>query len=550
MAAIAALLASAVPVATGVLFESIIPRAEYTRLPALVLGLCVCAASAAVFELTKAVALLRLEGRMDFLLQPALIQRLLELPVRFFRDYGAGDLNDRVLGVQRIRRLLTEASAVSLLAAAFSVVSIGVVLCYSVSLALLAVALGTSVLAIGGLAAYLQLRQERIANDIRGREDSLALQMIQGIAKLRVTASESRLFVRWAALFAAHKTHAFRAQRFANLRQLLFSTLPLLAAIVLFAATAKLRGGATLLTDTSLSLGDFLAVNAAFGQFIGAISAATNATSGALTAMALFARLRPVVAAQPEQRAGGHDPGPSVGSIELSHVSFRYGADTPWVLNDVSLRIAAGEFVAVVGASGSGKSTLLRLLLGFESAAHGDILFADRPINTLDTAALRRHVGVVLQNGKIATGSLFENIVCGLDYSLDDAWAAARMAGLDAEIQALPMGMHTMLVEGNATLSGGQYQRLMIARALIGKPQLLIFDEATSALDNNSQATVAASLRRLRATRIVIAHRLSTVRDADRIFVLDAGRLVESGRYEDLMAQRGAFHALAQRQLL
>jgi ABC-type bacteriocin/lantibiotic exporter with double-glycine peptidase domain len=268
-----------------------------------------------------------------------------------------------------------------------------------------------------------------------------------------------------------------------------------------------------------------------------------------LAALPLFERLRPIVTAAPEARLDKADPGPLTGAIELSGVSFRYGPDAPLVLDDVSLRVEPGEFVALVGPSGSGKSTLQRLLLGFETPESGDILYQGRSVASLDTSALRRRIGVVLQNARIMSGSIFENITAGLPYSLDEAWEAARMAGIAEEIEALPMGMHSLLMEGASTLSGGQLQRLIIARALIGKPQVLIFDEATSALDNASQAVVTASVSRLHATRIVIAHRLTTIRDADRIYVLDRGRIVESGSFQDLMAKGGAFAALASRQI-
>ena len=234
----------------------------------------------------------------------------------------------------------------------------------------------------------------------------------------------------------------------------------------------------------------------------------------------------------------------------MSHISFRYAEGSRPVLDDVSLEIEPGMFAAVVGPSGSGKSTLLRLLLGFETAESGDILYDGQSLGTLDLPSLRRQIGVVLQHGSIATGSIFENMINGLPYTLDDAWAAARLVGLEADIEAMPMGMHTLLLEGSTTLSGGQRQRLIIARALLGRPRLLFFDEATSALDNRSQAVVTQSLERLRTTRIVVAHRLSTVERADRIFVLDGGRLVESGTFAELVAGDGLFSRMARRQIL
>lgn len=542
------LLAALVPVATGFIFQWIIPRAELRQLPAILIGLVLAAVGAAVFDLTKAIAVLRVEGRMESILQPALMHRLLALPVRFFRGYGVGDLTDRVLGVQRIRQLIAGSAFVSLLSGLFSLVSFAVILCYSVTLALLAAALGLLAMCFTLALAYAQLRQERMANELRGREDGLVVQLIQGIAKIRVSGGASRLFAVWTGLFTQRKARILQAQRYASGRGMFYGVYPLLCSLILFAVTSRLLRAPAVGGD-GLSLGGFVAVFAAFGQLLGAMNGMANALTAALEALPLFERLRPLVEAAPEQRAGRGDPGPLNGAIEVSHVSFRYVTDGPLVLDDVSLLVEPGQFVAIVGSSGSGKSTLLRLLLGFEMPESGDILYQGRSSATLDQAALRRRMGVVMQNGRITTGSIFDNITGGLPYTQDEVWAAARMAGLEADIQAMPMGLHTLMIEGVSTFSGGQYQRLMIARALIGKPQLLLFDEATSALDNASQALVTASLDRLRATRVVIAHRLSTVRSADCIHVLEGGRLVESGNYDNLMARDGAFSALARRQL-
>jgi ABC-type bacteriocin/lantibiotic exporter with double-glycine peptidase domain len=220
------------------------------------------------------------------------------------------------------------------------------------------------------------------------------------------------------------------------------------------------------------------------------------------------------------------------------------------VLDDITLRIAPGEYVAVVGPSGSGKSSLFRLLLGFERPEAGAVFLDGKAIDTLDTGAVRRQLGVVLQNGKLATGSLYENICGGVQLPLEQAWEAARLAGLDTDIKRMPMGMHTMVAEGVNTLSGGQRQRIMIARAIARRPRILLFDEATSSLDNRSQAIVSAALGNLNVTRIVIAHRLSTVRQADRIIVLVDGKVVQTGSYAELSNMPGMFASFAQRQLL
>jgi ATP-binding cassette subfamily C protein len=307
--------------------------------------------------------------------------------------------------------------------------------------------------------------------------------------------------------------------------------------------------GAVAFFMPGLDTGHFLSFNAAFAQFFAATLGLTGALTASLNAIPLYERAKPILQSVPEVSPAMAPPGELSGAIEINQVSFRYAPDGPLVLDDVSIRIRPGEFVAFVGPSGSGKSTLFRMLLGFEKPQSGAIYYDQKDLAGLDVGAVRRQLGVVLQNGQLMPGDLFTNIVGAAPLTLDDAWEAARMAGLDADIQAMPMGMHTFIGEGASTLSGGQKQRLMIARALVKKPRVLLFDEATSALDNRTQAIVAQSMQRLNATRIVIAHRLSTVVHADRIFVIDAGKVVEQGRYAELMALNGHFAALAKRQI-
>jgi ATP-binding cassette subfamily C protein len=546
MGALAGILAAVLPIGTGFLFEWVVPHAELQQMAAVIGGLVIAAVAGACFELVKAIALVRLEARMEATLQPLVMQRLLSLPVAFFRNFGTGDLTDRVLAIQRIRHLIAGTTIVSLLAGAFASVSFVVIVLYSPLLGLLSIALVAVAAAITVALSIGQLRSQREAVRLGGREDGLVLQFIQGIGKLRVSASEPRMFGLWAGIFTQRRTFLVRSQRFANLRTTFLGAYPIIASLLLFkVAAGSVAGG-----GGALSLGAFLAINAAFGQLLAAMTSGSTALAGMLGAIPLFERLKPIVTTAPERHADKADPGPLNGAVEVNRVTFRYAPEAPPVLEDVSLRVEPGQFVAIVGPSGSGKSTLQRLLLGFETAESGDILFQGQSIANLDTSALRRRIGVVLQTARIMSGSIFENITAGLPYSLDEAWEAARMAGIAEDIEAMPMGMHSVLMEGASTLSGGQVQRLMIARALIGKPQVLILDEATSALDNVSQAVVTDSLNRLHTTRIVIAHRLSTIREADRIFVMERGRLVESGTFDSLMAGNGTFAALARRQLL
>jgi ATP-binding cassette subfamily C protein len=298
-----------------------------------------------------------------------------------------------------------------------------------------------------------------------------------------------------------------------------------------------------------MQTGQFLAFSTSFAQFLGATLALSAALTSTLAVIPLYERAKPILETVPESGEGQHAPGELSGAIDISGVSFRYSADGPEILSDVSINIHAGEFVALVGPSGCGKSTLCRLLLGFERPQAGAIYYDGQDFTGLDKVAVRRQLGVVLQNGRLMAGDVYTNIVGASPLSMDDAWEAARLAGLEEDLRNMPMGMHTVISEGASTISGGQKQRLMVARAIVRKPRILLFDEATSALDNRTQAIVAASIAELKATRIVVAHRLSTVVGADRIFFIEGGRVVETGTYEELMQLNGRFTALAERQL-
>src|SRR6185369_15376644 len=302
-----------------------------------------------------------------------------------------------------------------------------------------------------------------------------------------------------------------------------------------------------LTSEKTLPVGQFLAFNAAFGQFLSAALSAVSIFSGVLGAVPSYERLRPILETVPEVDGSKAEPGELTGEIEISHVSFRYHDQSALVLDDVTVRAGPGEFVALVGPSGSGKSTCLRLILGFEKPTAGSIYFDGQDVAGLALQSVRRQIGVVLQSGRPMAGSIFSNIVGSANLGIDDAWEAARAAGLEDDIKAMPMGMHTVVSEGAETFSGGQKQRILIARAMVHRPRILLFDEATSALDNRTQEIVSRSLERLKATRIVIAHRLSTIQNADRIYVIDGGRVVEEGSFQDLLQRGGPFARLAAR---
>jgi len=359
-----------------------------------------------------------------------------------------------------------------------------------------------------------------------------------------VAAATTRALALWSKRFATQKQHFIASQRAANALAVVETSFPIFATLLIF-YVASGDG-----SKPTVNLGAFLAFLAAFGQAMASIGVWATGMSDSLIAIPLLARIRPLMACETEVASDRRPSGELLGAVELSRVTFRYRSDGPPVLDNITLRIAPGEHVAIVGPSGGGKSSLFRLLLGFETPESGSIFFDGKSLDTLDVSSVRRQLGTVLQNGKLMTGSLYENICGGFPIPLDQAWEAARLVGLESDIKAMPMGMHTAIAEGINTLSGGQRQRLMIARAIARRPRILLLDEATSSLDNESQSIVSASLGALNVTRIVIAHRLSTVREADRIVVLVEGKIVQTGTFAELCDTPGLFADFARRQLL
>ena len=530
------------PVATGVIFDRIIPGAERMPLFHITGGLLVAAIAGVMFQITRSIALLRVETRSDAGIQGAVWDRLLSLPLPFFRDFTAGDLAMRANGINAIRQMMSDALVTLTLGGLSAGFNFALLFFYSVPLAFVSIGLvAVNVVATLG-ASLLHLKFSTPIHQLQGRISGMVLQFITGISKLRVAGAEGNAFAVWARNYAAEKQFDWKAATVGNAFSVFDTVFPTITTMVLFAGMAHLM-------TNGMSTGDFLAFNAAFGGFLGAMLALSSSVLAVFDAIPIYNRARPILEALPEIDEAKADPGDLSGRIELNSIRFRYRRDGPLILHDLSFAIEPGEFVAIVGPSGSGKSTLMRLLLGFEQPEGGTLYYDGMDLANLDVQAVRRQFGVVLQNGKLMPGSIFENIVGSSPLTLEDAWSAAEQAGFADDVEKMPMGMHTVLSEGAGTLSGGQRQRLMIARAIVARPRILLFDEATSALDNHTQAIVSESLEHLQATRIVIAHRLSTIMNADRILVVQAGRLVQSGSFQELVDQPGLFADLAKRQL-
>ncbi len=544
----ATLLGMLTPQATALLMDQAIPEANVRLLLELGLALAAAAFGQAVFALAEGVVSMRLGLGTEAASQAAVWDRLLSLKPSFFRKYSSGDLQSRALAANDVGRELNGATLRTIFTSFLALLNLGLLLYYSAKLALIAVVVTAVALAVTASFGAAVRRKIIVLEDLRGAFYGLVIQLVGGVSKLRVAGAEQRAYTTWVRRYTEQLRVMFAAQRLEDYVVIFNGVVPTLGTISLFwfGYGQMLAEGAA----KPLSIGTFLAFNAAFGTFLGGATSLSNTIIGMLDTMTRGKRIRPILEAQPEVDPSKSDPGRLAGRVELERIVFRYRDDGPKILDDISLRAEPGEFIALVGPSGSGKSTVFRLLLGFEAPESGAVLFDGQDVAGLDVTAVRRQLGVVLQSGRLNTGSIYDNIACGSLVSLDEAMEAARDAGLESDLAQMPMGLHTVVSEGGGNLSGGQRQRLLIARALVVRPCILLFDEATSALDNRTQSVVGESLARRSVTRIVIAHLLSTVRSASRIYVLDEGCIVQQGTFEELTASEGPFARMMARQMV
>lgn len=540
-------LAALTPLFTGMVFDQAIPEAERGLLIQFALGLLIAALVSVVFTVTQRIATLRIQGKMDYSIQAAVWDRLLDLPSSFFGQYESGDLADRAAGINRIRGLLAGAGVSAILGSLSSVFFVVLMFVYNFQLALIAMVLTAVFVGVTFVANYAQIRLQRQQFTLNGKIASLVLQLLSGVSKLRTSGAENHAFYTWSQDFSEVRRLSFRIGTIQNYVLTFNSGFPIIASMAIFAGLVFLGDGD--FGTPGMSTGEFIAFNAAFGAFLTASVALSDASLDLLRALPLYERLKPIITTPAEIDETKESPGELSGEIELSHVHFRYDPEGPWIIKDVSLKIRPGEFVAFVGGSGCGKSTMMRLTVGFETPEKGSVYFDGKDLATLDVREVRQQMGVVLQDSQVLPVDIFRNIVGTSSLTEEDAWEAARKVGLDKDIKQMPMGMHTYVMEGGGGFSGGQIQRLLLARAVVHNPRIILLDEATSALDNQTQAIVTQSMNRMQATRIAIAHRLSTIVDADTIYVLDKGEIAESGSYAELMEKDGLFAKLAKRQI-
>ncbi|MER6136505.1 NHLP bacteriocin export ABC transporter permease/ATPase subunit [Streptomyces sp. NPDC001815] len=535
-------LGALVPIATGQVLGEFVPKAQETLIVQLCLAIMIAGVVSAAFMLMQNLTMLRLEGRIEATLQPAVWDRLLRLPTKFFTSRSTGELASAAMGISAIRRLMAGVGPVVVQSVTVGAMNLGILLWFSVPLALAAIGMLVVIAAVFLGLGLWQVRWQRRLIVLSNKLNNQAFQTLRGLPKLRVAAAENYAYAAWAGEFARSRELQQRVGRIKNLTTVLGSVyLPLCSLIMFMLLAGPARG--------SLSAAAFLTFNTSMTMLLTSVTQLTGSFVSMVAALPMFEEIKPVLDATPEVRVASTRPAELSGAIEAKKLSFRYTDDGPLVLDDVSFAIRPGEFVAVVGPSGCGKSTLLRLLIGFDRPVSGSVLYDGQDLAALDQSAVRRQCGVVLQHAQPFTGSILD-VICGTEpYTPEEAMAAAEMAGLAEDIKLMPMGLHT-IVAGSGAISGGQRQRLMIAQALIRRPRILFFDEATSALDNETQRTVIESTRALDATRVVIAHRLSTVMDADRVIVMEDGRIAQQGPPAQLLADTGGrLHELVRRQM-
>jgi len=531
-----------VPIATGKVLGEYVPKAQSELIVQVCLAVMVSSVVAAAFMLLENLTILRLEGRIESTLQPAVWDRLLRLPTRFFNQRSTGELASAAMGISAMRRMMAGIGPVLAQSVTVGAMNLGLLFWYSASMALAAIGMLVVIAALFLGLGLWQVRWQRRLVVLGNKLNNQAFQTLRGLPKLRVAAAENYAYAAWASEFARSRELQQKVGRIKNLTTVMGAVyLPLCTLLMFMLLAGPARG--------VMSASAFLTFNTSVTMLLTAVTQLTGSFVSAVAALPLFEEIKPVLEATPEVRTASTRPGRLSGGIEARRLSFRYSDDGPLVLDDVSFDVRPGEFVAVVGPSGCGKSTLLRLLIGFDRPVSGSVLYDGQDLAALDQSAVRRQCGVVLQHAQPFTGSILD-VICGTEpYTPEEALAAAEMAGLAEDIKRMPMGLHT-IVSGSGAISGGQRQRLMIAQALIRRPRILFFDEATSALDNETQRTVIESTKALHATRIVIAHRLSTVMDADRVIVMEDGKVAQQGPPAQLLADTGGrLHELVRRQM-
>lgn len=483
----------------------------------------------------------RISTKLNTTVEAATMMRILSLPAGFFNNYSAGELQEYQGYLNSLCSILFETLFTTTLSSLFSLAYVTQIFAYAPSLVApsLLIILASTVFSLISTFAQIKISERKM--QLSAKESGLGYALISGIQKIKLSGAEKRAFAKWGEVFAKQAALEYNPPMFLKINSVIASAITLIGTLVMYGIAIS----------SGVSRAEYIAFESASGMVSGAFTSLAGIALTVANIKPILKMAKPLLDAEPEVSEGKTVIDTLSGNIEMNNIYFRYNEDMPYIFENFSLKIKKGQYLAIVGKTGCGKSTLVRLLLGFEKASRGAIYYDGKDINSIDPKSLRKNIGTVTQNGKLLQGDIFSNITISAPYlSLDDAWEAAELANIADDIREMPMGMHTVISEGQGGFSGGQKQRLMIARAVAHKPKVLIFDEATSALDNITQKNISKSLDELKCTRIVIAHRLSTIKNCDRIVVIDGGKIIEDGTYDELIANKGYFAELVERQRL
>ncbi len=526
------------PYINSVVYNTVIPSGTSRQIPGIVVLVISTVFFSALISLYKEISVARIGEKMKTAGQSAVWWRLLQLPASFFKRYDSGELYQRADAIEDICKTIGGRMIPSALTAVLSLIYLFQVSFFAERLLLPSVVIICVQMINIALTGILQIRLREKENKVHTQVTSISFQLIKGIQKIKTAGAQIPAFGRWAKVW---ENMPVMGHPWITISPIIGKAITLVGSIALYCIAWK----------SEISASNYIAFQTAFSSFVMSVMMLADFGFQFGSLKPAVNMLRPLMEESPELYENREYVEQLNGQIELNQVRFRYIPDMPYVLDGLNLQIKAGEYLGIVGESGCGKSTLMRILLGFETPETGSVYFDGRDLGQLDLPSLRRRIGVVLQDGKLFAGDIFDNIaICAPWLTMEEAWEAAERAGFAEDIRQMPMGMFTMISEEGGGISGGQRQRLLIARALASDPGVLLFDEATSALDNETQSKVVDTLKNMNCTRVVIAHRLSTIRDCDRIIYLEHGRVVEQGDFEGLMEKNGKFAKMAQRQLL
>ena len=529
------------PKLNNLLMGTVVDTGSMRLLTAIILFMVCVNIASLLLSTVKSLLTTRINTKLDITVQAATMARVMSLPADFFKSYSSGDLSSRCGQMNSLCNMLVSAILSTGLTSVFSLIYITQIFKYAPALVIPALSIIIATILFTTLTALAQMKLAKKQMEAGAKEYGMSYALISGIQKIKLSGAEKRAFARWANVYTQRAKLTYNPPTFLKYSSVFSMAISLIGTILMYYFAA----------NSHVSVADYYAFNTAYGMVSGAFMSLASIALTAANIKPILDMAKPIMDTVPEISADKQVVTRISGGIELNNISFRYNESMPNVLDNLSLKIKPGQYVAIVGTTGCGKSTLMRIMLGFETPQKGAVYYDGKDLSRMDLKSLRRKIGVVMQNGKLFQGDIFSNITISAPWlTIDDAWRAAELAGIADDIKRMPMGMHTIISEGSGGVSGGQRQRLMIARAIAPKPRILMFDEATSALDNLTQKKVSESLDGLKCTRIVIAHRLSTIKQCDRIIYLDNGKIVEDGTYEELINMGGKFAELVARQQL